>query len=255
MSAILRFVCAAEGTSRRYSKIGSTSSRRMRNAPLTQKAIGGSLTIDRVCEKCTRPLGTHVDAPLVDHPFVVEPRSRLGIPGRGGRVPDPVAELLSGRWPFTDDPDQYAIHCPDPETGKLRPKLVPSKKLVTLPDGRKAMRVVIDELDLAEIPKIVQRVRRRAGLPALSTDELAVEVQRILASEREMVGNRQILITPPRQKRRPKRLISARSLYRTAAGQVQLATTSVIHRRRKIGCWHPSETAASGRKTPSPLFL
>jgi hypothetical protein len=58
------------------------------------------------------------------------------------------------------------------------------------------MRVVIDELDLAEIPKIVQRVRRRAGLPALSTDELAVEVQRILASEREMVGNRQILITP-----------------------------------------------------------
>jgi hypothetical protein len=63
------------------------------------------------------------------------------------------------------------------------------------------MRVVIDELDLAEIPKIVQRVRRRAGLPALSTDELAVEVQRILASEREMVGNRQILITPPRRAR------------------------------------------------------
>jgi hypothetical protein len=143
-----------------------------------QKAIGGSLTIDRVCEKCTGPLGTHVDAPLVDHPFVVEPRSRLGIPGRDGRVPDPVAELLSGRLPFTDDPDQYAIHCPDPETGKLRPKLLPSEKLVTLPDGRKAKRVVIDELDLAEIPKIVQRVRRRAGLPALSTDELAVEVQR-----------------------------------------------------------------------------
>jgi hypothetical protein len=101
---------------------------------------------------------------------------------------------LSGRWPFADDPDQYAIHCPDPETGKLIPKLVPTReKQITLPDGRKIIRVVIDELDQAEIPKIVQRVRRRAGLTALSKDELAIEVQR---SEREMIGNRPILITP-----------------------------------------------------------
>jgi hypothetical protein len=161
------------------------------------EAIGGTLVIRRVCKPCNSWLGSKADAPLLDHLLVLEPRSRLGIPGKEGAVPDPIARLFGGqKWPLAADQDQHVIFIRDPQTGRPVPKLVPSERRVSLPGGGEAIQVRVDELDQEELPKIVQRLRNRAGLPPLSAPELSAVMERALASERGALENPQILITP-----------------------------------------------------------
>ena len=61
-------------------------------------AIGGCLITKRVCEGCNSKLGTSVDAPLIDHLFVLLRRAELGIAGRGG-VPDAYRHILGDFCP------------------------------------------------------------------------------------------------------------------------------------------------------------
>ena len=49
-------------------------------------AIGGTLTIARVCEPCNSWLGTNVDSYLTDHIGVLMKRFLLRIPNRDGKT-------------------------------------------------------------------------------------------------------------------------------------------------------------------------
>lgn len=61
------------------------------------------------------------------------------------------------------------------ETGKLEHRQLFHATEVELPDGKKARQITIDERDKGQIPTIIQRDRKRRGLPPLSTEELALK--------------------------------------------------------------------------------
>ena len=61
-------------------------------------ALGGSLTIRRVCLTCDNRLGNTADAGLINLSSVEERRSELGLEGNRGGVPDPKRAEL--RKPF-----------------------------------------------------------------------------------------------------------------------------------------------------------
>jgi hypothetical protein len=44
-----------------------------------------------------------------------------------------------------------------------------------MPDGKKARQIALDGRDKDQIPKIIQRERKRHGLPPLSREEVAIE--------------------------------------------------------------------------------
>jgi hypothetical protein len=56
---------------------------------VAQYAIGGSLTIDRVCIDCDNRLGSTADAGLVNLPVIEQRRAQLGLAGQSGNVPNP----------------------------------------------------------------------------------------------------------------------------------------------------------------------
>lgn len=60
------------------------------------------------------------------------------------------------------------------KTGKLEHRQLFHATEVELPDGKKARQITIDKRDKGQIPTIIQRDRKRRGLPPLSTEELAL---------------------------------------------------------------------------------
>ncbi len=70
----------------------------------------------------------------------------------------------------------------DKATRKLDIKALYHSADVILPNGAKARQIIVDERDQDQIPKIIQRERKRHGLPALSKEQLAAEVQKCTES-------------------------------------------------------------------------
>ena len=89
-------------------------------------AIGGCLITKRVCEGCNSKLGTSVDAPLLDHLFVLVRRAELGIAGRGG-VPDACRHILGDSVVASDPAHRLRVKI-DPSTGKLDIRTIPSSR-------------------------------------------------------------------------------------------------------------------------------
>jgi hypothetical protein len=136
-------------------------------------AIGGTLHTDRVCTDCNSYLGAKVDVTLVNHLLVALWRSRLGLPGNSGHIPDGLALLVADGVTLVDNPDLRVKGVVNPETGQLEAQVLHSPSHVPRSDGALERRISIDAKDIGQIPKIVQRERKRTGLPPASSDELA----------------------------------------------------------------------------------
>lgn len=145
------------------------------------KAIGGRLTTDRVCKPCNDYLGREVDVLMTDHPFVVFDRWRLGLAGNSGKVPDGVLAML-GSGVMADDPEQRVRMFKNKATGSYEPRVLYRERTVTLQDGSRAQQIVIDASGgAAEVRKVIQRARKRAGVAPLPAEELERQVAAAIA--------------------------------------------------------------------------
>jgi hypothetical protein len=155
-------------------------------------AIGGGLKTDRICESCNSTLGSRVDAALNDSFAVRARRSDLGLAGNSGKVP-PFYELLIGKHKLAADRERHVKLTFDEATGKLDMRALHHASNVIMPDGTKVRRIIVDARDKSEIPKIIQRERKRHGLPPLSEEQIVAEVEKA-AQNSVTVENPQLLI-------------------------------------------------------------
>src|SRR5665213_3503421 len=138
-------------------------------------AIGGCLTTLRVCEPCNSFLGREVDAGLTDNVLVVLRRSQLGLAGNSGSIPDPFMTIFR-HGTLADRPDHRVAVQLNPQKKKLDVRLLHHESMVKLEDGREVKQILIDASDAASLPKILQRERKRAGLPPATPAELEKEL-------------------------------------------------------------------------------
>jgi YD repeat-containing protein len=137
-------------------------------------AIGGTITTDRVCHACNSVLGSRVDAALCDFLPIRSRRATLGLAGNGGQVPA-LHEIFLGDVKLIGQAANRAQTTFNKATEKLDTRQLYHAPDVVTPDGNKARQITLDERDKGQIPKIIQRERKRHGLPPLSDDKLAAE--------------------------------------------------------------------------------
>jgi hypothetical protein len=141
-------------------------------------AIGGTITTDRVCASCNSVLGSRVDSALNNFLPVRIRRAELGLAGNSGQPPA-MFEILLGDQKLIG-PEANRIHTSfNKATGKLDHRQLYHAADVVTPDGKKVRRITLDERDKNQVPKIIQRERKRHGLPPLSPEELAVEASKL----------------------------------------------------------------------------
>src|SRR5208337_1393452 len=120
-------------------------------------------------------IGSRVDSALTDFLPIRQRRAELGLAGNSEAPPIPF-EMLLGVATLADYPEKRIETRYDAATGKLDHRLLHHAANVVMPDGRKARQISIDARDREQIPTIIQRERKRHGMPPLSQDELAIEV-------------------------------------------------------------------------------
>lgn len=140
------------------------------------EAIGGTLTINRVCKGCNDRLGNEVDVRLTDHPLILLRRSQLGMRDATGKEINPWAKVF-GIGTMASDPTQRIQIVPDASTGQWVPRLLYNRAQSKLGDGTGVVQIKIDANQVGEIGKIIQRERARAGAPLLSDEGLNVAVE------------------------------------------------------------------------------
>ena len=135
------------------------------------ESIGGTFVIDRVCKTCNERLGAKVDCKLSDHLACLVVREQLGMIDGVGR---PVRS-----WPrffregvLAADQTRTIEIRQDRETGRFNAKLRPHSRAITSPEGVIGEEISIDLSDIDQLPKIVQRRRKRAGLKPMSEPEI-----------------------------------------------------------------------------------
>jgi hypothetical protein len=116
-----------------------------------------------------------VDSALCDFLPVRQRRSELGLAGNADAPPVPM-EMLLGVAKFAGQPERRIETRYDPDTGKLDHRLLHHAADVVMPDGTKVRQISIDARDKEQIPKIIQRERKRHGMRPLSEAELAKQV-------------------------------------------------------------------------------
>lgn len=139
-------------------------------------AIGGTITTDRVCAGCNSELGTRVDAALCDFLPVRARRAILGLAGNSGTTPE-WYELFLGDANLMGEAAGRIQTTFDKATGKLVHRRLHHAEDIILPNGLKARQITVDLTDKDQIPKIIQRERKRHGLSPLSDEQLAIEAQ------------------------------------------------------------------------------
>lgn len=152
-------------------------------------AIGGTLLTDRVCRDCNSVLGRDVDAGVVNHLLVALRRDQLGLQGNSGAIPDGMA--LLGQGVLAADPGQRVRVSTGPD-GRLDVRLLYRAEEEALPDGALVRRITIDARDASELPKMLQRERRRHGLEPLSPEVLA-ETAAKLSANRQRIDQPQVI--------------------------------------------------------------
>jgi hypothetical protein len=135
-------------------------------------AIGGSITTDRVCRKCNSDLGARVDAALSDFFPIRMHRAKLGLVGNKGTSPA-WYEMFLGEAKLVGQTANRAQITFDKATGKLDIRQLYHGADIVTPDGKKSRQITLDARDKDQIPKILQRERKRHNLPPLSDEELA----------------------------------------------------------------------------------
>jgi hypothetical protein len=145
-------------------------------------AIGGTITTDRVCQECNSALGTRVDAALSDFLPMRMRRAKLGLAGNKGAPPASYEIFLGEAKVIGQAADRVQITF-NKATGKLDTRQLYHAANIETPDGKKLRQITIDARDKNQIPKIIQRERKRHGLPPLSDDELAAAANSYTTNE------------------------------------------------------------------------
>lgn len=148
-------------------------------------ALGGALITRLVCKGCNNLLGSKVDVALTDHTLVRVKRAALG--GALGNRAIGIEDIL-GEGVLAAKPDIRIKVSRNPKTGNLAPFVI-SAALSSSQDNGLQVRYVYDKrgkpIDAA---KIIQRQRKKAGLPLLPADELVKAVDAAVVSE-EVIEN------------------------------------------------------------------
>jgi hypothetical protein len=134
-------------------------------------AIGGTLTTDRVCKSCNDVLGAKVDVLLTEHPMILIKRAEFGMIDRAGRAIDPMRKMF-GIGTLVNEPEKRIQLVPDPNTGRLQPKMMYHSTRTKRDDGTEAIQITLDESQIGEVEKIIQRERKRAGLDPAPDHEI-----------------------------------------------------------------------------------
>jgi hypothetical protein len=134
-------------------------------------AIGGTITTDRVCAACNSMLGSRVDAALCNFLPIRVRRGELGLAGHG-REPPSQFDILLGDQKLVGPEANRIRTTVNKATGKLDHRQLYHAADVILPDGRKARQITLDVRDQDQIPKVIQRERKRHNLPPLTEEEL-----------------------------------------------------------------------------------
>ena len=134
-------------------------------------AIGGTVTTDRVCKPCNDVLGSRVDAALCDFFPIRMRRAELELAGNNKKVPT-WYEMFLGEAKLLGHAADRVVTRINPETGKLETWQLHHAVDVVEPNGQKARHITIDARNKDQLPKIIQRERRRHGLLPLSDEQL-----------------------------------------------------------------------------------
>jgi hypothetical protein len=137
-------------------------------------AIGGTITTERVCTSCNSILGSRVDSALNNFLPVRARRAELQLAGNSGEPPS-MFEIFLGDQKLIGPEASRIRTSLNKATGKLDHRQLYHATDVVTPDGKKARQITLDERDKDQIPKIIQRERKRHGLPPLSMEELAIK--------------------------------------------------------------------------------
>ena len=134
-------------------------------------AIGGTVTTDRVCGECNSAIGTRIDAALSDFFPIRMRRAKLALAGNKG-APPAWYEMFLGEAKLIGQSADRVQTTFNKATGKLETRQLYRAADVVMPDGKKIRQITLDARDKGQIPTIIQRERKRHGLPPLSDEEL-----------------------------------------------------------------------------------
>lgn len=159
-------------------------------------AIGGALVIDRVCLPCNNWLGTHVDALLTDHALILLKRAQLGMRDSKGNIIDPWKKVFK-LGTMANDSEQKVKLITDSETGQLVPKLIYKRSILNASDNGRphTVQITIDARQANELGKIIQRERKRDGMPPLSDEALQTQVETV-KSNSDCIAKPEIRFSP-----------------------------------------------------------
>ena len=134
-------------------------------------AIGGTLTIDRVCKQCNDWLGAKIDVLITDHDLILLKRAEMGMRDRAGNVINPWENVFRNGV-MADDPEQRVRIVSDSKTGHPVLKIIYKATKTTLNNGDETVQITMDAQDIDQLGKVVQRYRRRDSLEPLSNGEI-----------------------------------------------------------------------------------
>jgi len=119
------------------------------------EALGGMLVIREVCRECNSHLGRFVDKPLVDNWLMQAKRMLLGLPGKSGRVPNPLERSV-----LVNDPGVKVRYEFDANGKPKRLYVIPQVKKETV-EGGERIRIILDKSEEDRLPEILGKITAR----------------------------------------------------------------------------------------------
>lgn len=153
-------------------------------------AIGGSLVMYRVCVDCNSTLGSKIDTGLTNFDPILWKRGELGLAGNSGTPPS-LANAIEGMGTLASDPERKVKIKYNKLTGKMDMTSIHHRREKRLEGGGKAIQIVVDHSNERELPKIIQRERKRHGVRPLTDVEMIEELGKLEVQE---IQNPQIIL-------------------------------------------------------------
>ncbi len=147
------------------------------------ESIGGDITLNCVCKDCNSSLGHSVDSNLLSHVFVDFERFILRIPGKSGKIPNPIAKGY-----INDGQDE--IQCIFDKFGVFKElKTFPKIKTSFGDNGTLEIQVKADAKEKANLKAIFNKILKRSGLDKLSEEEIQnIENTQPLPGEQPLIS-------------------------------------------------------------------
>jgi hypothetical protein len=132
-------------------------------------ALGGSFTIDRVCEVCDNRLGNVADDGLIRHVNMEQRRVELRLKGNRGNVPDPIAKAVRRPLVRRGIPKHRIRLERDATDGLFRPYTLPLVEFESTDCENGGKRVelknfFVDRRDGHLVPSLVRKSLKTCGV-------------------------------------------------------------------------------------------